>query len=315
QATLLSIEPLLNSPPAHKRSDALTIRNNLSVSMARSGTLSESIRRTDGVLAGFVSHVGPEAELSLKVMWFAADLRRQAGRYAECASLFEKLADLRAKVTGETHLLTVDVFSKVASCAQLAGNEALAGKFLARALAALPSSDTPPQRNVLRTLMTLQFVAMDRSEARLPPALLPRAKAIAAALNLPEATVENMWLVAVGASTASRAGESTAALGAMDDIVAKVPAFTNVPSVRAWRAYLLVLDGQSERAKSDMQEVRKLAKLHYASEHPLYAVLDYVDALAARPGDAMAAIAAHQVLEKAGGRKARLPLAPNWFAM
>lgn len=315
QATLLNIEPLLYSPPPNKRSDALTIRNNLAISLGRSGNLPESIRRTDGVLEGFASHIGPEAELTMKVHWFAGDLRRQAGRYAECASQYEKLATLRVKVSGETHPLTVDVFSKLASCAQLAGNEVLAGKYLARALAALPASDTPPQRTVLRTLMTLQFVALDRSEAQEAPAMLPRAKALAAALNLAQATPENMWMIAVGASAASRAGDSKAALGTMDDIVAKVPAFANVPSVRAWRAYLMMLDGQFERAKADMQEVRKLVKLRYPDEHPLHIVLDYVDALAARSGDATAAIAAHQLLEKTAGRKARLPLAPNWFGL
>jgi len=315
QATLLNIEPLLNSPPPNKLSDALTIRNNLSISLGRAGNLLESLRRTDGVLEGFTAHIGPEAELTMKVHWFAGDLRRQAGRYAECASQFEKLAPLRVKVSGETHPLTVDVFSKLASCAQLAGNEPLAGQYLTRALAALPASDTPPQRTVLRTLLTLQFVALDRSDGGEPPALLPRAQALATALNLQTATPENMWIIAAAGSGAARAGGSASALAAVNDIVVKVPAFANVPSVRAWRAYLMVLDGRHDGAKAEMLEVRRLVKLRYPDNHPLNSVLDYIDALAARPGDAAVAEGAHRLLEKAAGRKARRPLAPNWFGL
>ena len=312
QEILLKIEPLLNLPPPGKRSDALTIRNNLAVSLARTGNLAEAIPRVDGVVAGFISHLGAEAELTMKVMWFSGDLRRQAGRYAECAAQYERLAELRVRATGETHPLTIDVFSKAAACAQLAGNEPLATRFAARALAGLPVSDQPPQRTVLRTLLTLQFVALDRADSLQAPALLARSKALAQALNLPAATPESLWIVAVEACAAARAGDFKAALRTMEALAAKVPALANVPSAKTQHAYFLALDGQLEAARAEMQDVRKLAKLRYNDAHPVYHVIDYVDALIARPNDGAGALRA---LEASAGRVARLPLAPNWFGL
>ncbi|MEO8384470.1 MAG: protein kinase [Betaproteobacteria bacterium] len=312
QSILLNIEPLLQNPPPNKRSDALTIRNNLAVSFARTGNLAEAIPRVNGVLQGFIEHLGTEAELTMKVMWFAGDLRRQAGQYGECVTQFERLADLRARVTGEAHPLSVDVFSKVASCAQLAGNEALAGRFAARALANLPANDTPPQRNVLRTLLTLQIMAVDRAGAPASPALLPRARAVARGLNLALATPESLWMMAIVAHTAARAGDFKGALRTMDALLEKVPAFAGLPGVRAMHANLLLLDGQVEAARIEMVESHKLAKSRYAEAHPVNRVLDYVDAIIARPDER---VAAQRALEGAAGRVARLPLAPNWFGL
>lgn len=312
QAILLNIEPLLNSPPPHKRSDALTIRNNLAVSFARTGNLAEAMPRVDSVLAGFVAHLGPDAELTMKVMWFAGDLRRQAGRYAECTSQYQRLADLRVRVTGETHPLTVDVFSKAAACAQLAGNEALAATYAARALAGLPATDDPPQRTVLRTLLTLQFIALDRAGTPSAPALLSRAKSLANRINLATATPESLWIVAAEACAASRAGDHKAAYRGLDELRKKAPPFTGLPSMRMMQAYYLVLDGQVEPARAEMLEARRFAKARFADGHVIYRMADYVDALIANP---TGAAAAQQALESSSGRPARVPLAPNWFGL
>lgn len=312
QAILRSIEPLLTNPPPSKRSDALTIRNNLAISIARGGNLAEAIPRVDGVVAGYTDLLGSEAELTMKVMWFAGDLRRQAGHYADCASLYERLAELRARVTGPAHPLTVDVFSKVAVCAQMAGNTPLATQYGARALAALPQSDEPPQRTVLRTLLMLQFVALDHADAPPVPALLPRAKVLARAIHLAPATPEALWMAAIEACAAARAGDTHAALLALDAALDKVPAFANLPSVKSLRAYLLALDGQADAAHAELLLGQKLAKLRYAEGHSLFRVQEYVDAIITQPKDQAAAL---RTLEASAGRKAPLPLAPNWFGL
>ena len=310
QEILLRIEPLLRTPPPGKRADALTIRNNLAISFARVGNLAEAMVRVDAVLADFIAHLGAEAELPMKVAWFAADLRRLVGRYSECAAKYEKLAEIRARVTGETHPLTVDVFSKVATCAQLAGNEPLAGRYAARAQAGLPMSDQPPQRTVLRTLLNLQFVALDRADSSQVPALLARSKALAQAINLAAATPESLWIASIEASLAVRAGDTKSALRTIDALLVKAPPFANLPTAKMLYAYLLTRDGQLDAARAEMIEVRKLANLRYNDAHPIYRVIDYVDALIARPNDGGSALRA---LEAGAGRPARLPLAPNWF--
>ena len=312
QQILLGIEPLLANPPPGRRSDALTIRNNLAVSFVRTGNMKEAMLRSDAALAGFIAHLGAEAELTMKVMWFGADIRRLAGLYADCAAQFARLAELRARTTGETNPLTVDVFSKAAACAQLAGDDAAASRFAARAMAALPPTDLPPQRTVLRTLITLQFVAMDRADAPATPAMLARARSLATALNLAHATPEAMYMVSIEAIAAARSGDTKSALRSMDAIFAKVPAFGGLPSTRALHTYLLALDGQQSAARTGMIESRRLAKLRYAEGHPIFAVLEYVDAFIERPADRAAA---KRALETAAGRTAHLPLAPNWFAL
>lgn len=312
QEILLKIEPLLSSPPPGKRADALTIRNNLAVSFARTGNLAEAMLRVDAVLADFIAHLGAEAELPMKVAWFAADLRRLTGRYAECATKYERLAELRERVTGGTHPLTVDVFSKVATCAQLAGDEPLAAKYSARALAGLPMSDQPPQRTVLRILLNLQFVALDGTDSSRVPALLMRSRALAQALNLAAATPESLWLTSIEAWIAARAGDTKSALRTMDALLANAPPLTNVPGARMQHAYLLIRDGQLDAARAEMGDVRRLAKLRYADAHPIYRVTEYLDALIARPDNSANALRA---LETGAGRKARLPLAPNWFGL
>lgn len=312
QAILRSIEPLLANPPPSKRSDALTIRNNLAVSIARGGNLAEAIPRVDGVVAGYIALLGPEAELTMKVMWFAGDLRRQAGQYADCASMYERLGELRARITGPTHPLTVDVLSKVAVCAQMAGNTPLATQYGARALAALPQTDEPPQRTVLRTLLSLQFVALDRADAPPLPALLPRARALARAINLAPATPEALWIAAIEACAAARAGNTQAALQAMDTALTKAPAFVNLPTAKSLHAYLLALDGQTDAARAELLASQKLAKLRFPDSHSLFRVLEYVDGIATRPNDQTEAL---RTLEANAGRKARIPLAPNWFGL
>jgi hypothetical protein len=70
-------------------------------------------------------------------------------------------------------------------------------------------------------------------------------------------------------------------------------------------AYLLIRDRQLDAARAEMGDVRRLAKARYADAHPIYRVIEYLDALIARPDDSANALRA---LETGAGRKVRLPI-------
>ena len=313
---LASIEPLLLHPPPGKRSDALTIRANLAVAMTRNGKVVEAIPKMDAVIAELVDLLGPDAERTLKSQWFSAELLRQSGQYAACSDRYQRLAEQRARVSGELHPLTVDVFSKAAACAQLAGDEQKSGEFVTRALRALPAEDNPPQRTVLRVLLTLNMVQLDRGESSLVASRLGRTAMLATALNLAPEAAEAYWLVAVDACVAAGSGDFKSALRRIEPL-SHVPGSPTAFGATLLNAYLLALDRQNIEAQAALTQARQLASPRFAAAHPVYQTVAYIDALIGAPDHAdrdQQLTKAHSVLEANTGRKARLPLAPNWFA-
>ena len=320
---LAAIEPLLSQPPPGKRADALTIRNNLAVALTRIGRVTDAIPKMDAVIAELTDLLGPDAERTLKSQWFVGELLRQAGLYSACSSRYQRLAEQRLRVSGANHPLTGDALAKAAACAQLAGDEQGSGEYLRQAYLALPATDQPPdpppQRTVLRALATLQMVALDRGSSQPTAAQIVRTVALGKALNLAPTAAESYWMTAIAACTAARAGELKAALQ-MIEALPTTQAAASAFSAALMAAYFLALDGQSSRAQAAMTDARALARSRYQDAHPVYQTMDYIDALIAAddggPRGSRAAQMANALtaLETSTGRKARLPLAPNWFA-
>ena len=317
---LKSIEPLLNNPPLGKKVDALTIRNNIAVSIGRSGNFAEATARLEKVIADGEALLGDQAEITLRHRWFAGEFLRLQSRFRECAAQYERLGNLRVRSSGETHPLTVDVFSKTAYCANADGNSRLAAQYFKRAIAALPANDDPPQRNTMRTLTALQSVAFDIDDPKYDPAsataiaLTARIKALGVALKLGVATPENFSRVTAAATAHARGGNVGAGLKELEQI-ATHPAFAGVATVRAIKAYLLALNNQFDLAQAEMQAVATIAKPRFTDTHPIYQVFGYVNAVIAARDDDAKLRAASSALQSATGRAVILPLSPNWFGL
>jgi hypothetical protein len=118
---LLTIEPLLNQPAAGKLTDALTIRGNLAVGMARAGNLAQAVPRLQAIASELAEHLGPDAERTLQTRYFLGELNRQSGQYRECASQYALLAQARLQTGGNQHVQTVDAMARAALCYQFAG--------------------------------------------------------------------------------------------------------------------------------------------------------------------------------------------------
>ena len=308
-AVLLAIEPLLKQPPIGKRSDALTIRANLAVALVRNGRMNEALPRLDAVLAELNDFLGPDAERTLKTMWFSGEFLRQAGRYADCATLYETLAERRARVSGANHPLTVDALAKVAVCAQLSGDPARAVANAERALALLPTSDQPPQRTTLRTLLSLHMAMLDSNAAVSVQGLLTRTQALATALALTANSPEFFWLVATEANVTARAGNVAGALRLMEKLSSSTTYKGSAPA-RLLNAYLLALNDQLPAARAELSEARALATARYPEPHVIFHTVAYVEALLDAPREADRARA---TLEARVQRPVRTPLAPLWF--
>ena len=307
RAILLAIEPLFLNPPPGKLGDALSMRGNLAVSYARGGQLSESLSRLDGVITGLSAHLGFEADRTMVMRYFAAEMTRQLARYPECAKQYAELAATRERITGPKHPLTVDVLSKAAMCFQFSGQSEKAADYMAKALAALPANDDPPQRTVARTLMALSQVALDqRVDAT---AMIARGLQLTRALNLAPDAAEVIVLTAIQANAAAQSGNTQGAAQQMDTLV-KNPRLATIPSARTMRAYLLAINGQTEAARAEAIEARAVIKARFPEAKHISAVLDYVDALT---GPAAQHPAALNQLAKATGRTPRLPLSAGWF--
>ena len=306
---LLAIEPLLKKPPVGKRSDALTIRSNLAVAMVRSGRLAEALPRMDALMSELTEFLGPDAERTLKTLWFAGEFSRQAGRYADCAARYETLAERRVRVSGAANPLTVDAIAKVAVCAQLSGDQTRATAFAQRALALLPASDQPPQRTILRALLSLQMVMLDGASAAQAIALLPRTQALAAALALAPNAPEFFWLAAIEACVAARAGDLSAALQVMEKLASSA-GYKGSASARLLNAYLLALSDQIAAARAELIEARALATARFPGEHIIFHSIAHIEAMLDAP---RAPDRARAVLEARVQRQVQTPLAPLWF--
>ncbi|MEP7262210.1 MAG: tetratricopeptide repeat protein, partial [Usitatibacter sp.] len=311
-AILEPLEPLLLNPPPGKLASALTIRANLAIGVGRIGNIVGAAAMLGTLSQDLEKHLGPENDKTLVHSWYLAEYQRQLARYAECHVQYSKLVELRTRVSGATHPLTVDVLSKAALCARSAGHEAAARDFARRAEAALPATDDPPQRTVIRTLLVLANVALDFGERDKATALLARARALVTALKL-ETSDEVIVLTLIDSQRLAALGQGETALAQVEAMLASPSgqrALGNHPALGI-RAYLLALTGKRDAALKASDAARKIAQSRLPEGHPYFAVLDYVDALAT--GSPSAGPLAS--LERAAGRKAPLPLAPLWFSL
>ena len=306
----LAIEPLLKNPPLGKRSDALTIRANLAIALMRNGRLVDAQPRMDEVIRELTDFLGPDAERTLKTMWFSGEFLRQGGRYADCAARYEKLAERRTRVSGAAHPLTVDALTKVAVCAQLSGDLARAALYTERALALLPTSDQPPQRTTLRSLLSLHMVVLDNPMIAPSANVLPRAQTLATALAITPNTPEFFWLSASEACTLARAGNVVAALRVVERLSASAQSYQGSASARLLNAYLLAINGQTAAASAELVEARALAAARYAAPHIIFNTVAHIEALLVAPSEPDSARAALQARMK---RPIQTPLAPLWF--
>ena len=307
QELLLAIEPLLAQPSPGKLTDALTIRGNLAVSLARAGKLSEAVPRLQKVGADQVTHLGPDAERTLQTRYFLGELTRQSGQYRECASQYDQLAQARQRTSGDLHVQTVDAMARAAFCYQFAGEPERAAAWMKKAMQGLHASDTPPQRTVLRSLGILALWQLDVQGKAQP--LLDRSQALVGALQLPPETPEAFVLAAVTANAEMQAGDLPQALKRMEFLSAS-PLYTKLYMPRAFHAYVLALAGQPERARKLLDQARSTLASRFPDGHPVSATLNYVQALATPQADASASLLQ---LTQAAGRAPRLPLSPGWF--
>lgn len=304
---LLGIEPLLAQPPPGKMTDALTIRGNVAVSLARAGKFEQAMPRLQKVGADQTIHLGPDAERTLQIRYFLGEISRQTGQYRACADLYDLLAQARQRTSGTQHVQTVDAMARAALCHQFAGEPAQAAVWLEKARQGLPASDTPPQRTVLRTLGILALIELDRQGQAQQS--LARSQALVDALKLPAETPE-AYLLAISIANADlQAGNLPKALERMEALSTS-PTYARLYMPRAMHAYLLALAGQSERARTLLDQARSTLATRFPGGHPVSATLDYVQALATPQADASAALAQ---LTQVAGRTPRLPLSPAWL--
>ncbi len=304
---LLAIEPLLAQPPVGKLTDALTMRGNIAVSMARAGNLAQAMPRLQTVASDFAAHLGPDAERTMQTRYFLGELGRQSGQFRECASQYELLAQARLRTSGNQHVQTVDAMARAALCYQFAGEPAQAAAWLEKARKNLPASDTPPQRSVLRTMGVLTLMELDTlGQAQ---QALTRSQGLVDALKLPPETPEAFVLAVSIANADLQSGKLPQALQRMEALSTS-PLYIRLYMPRAQHAYLLALAGQTERARALVDQARSTMAVRYPGGHPAGATLDYVQALATTQADSGAALAQ---LTKAAGRAPRLPLSPGWF--
>ena len=106
---------------------------NLANSFARTGAMKEALKRMPKLVADFTALIGAEGNQTLVARWFLADNYKRLGQYKACADEYTGLADVRTRISGASHPLTVDVVSKVALCRRLTGEMALSRDYAARA--------------------------------------------------------------------------------------------------------------------------------------------------------------------------------------
>lgn len=304
---LLAIEPLLSQPPEGHMTDALTMRVNLAVGMARAGNLAQALPRLKTVAADLTAHLGPDAERTLQTRYFLGEFNRQSGQFRECASQYELLSQARLRTSGNQHAQTVDAMARAALCFQFAGEPGKSATWLEKARQGLSDSDTPPQRTVLRTLGVLANLELDRHGQAQP--LLTRSRALVEALKLPAETPEVFVLAALASNADLQAGNLTNALQRMDALTTS-PLYAKLYMPRAYHAYLLALSGQKERARALIDQARNALMVRYPGGQPAVNTLDYVQALATPQADATVAL---RQLSHAAGRTPNLPLSPGWF--
>lgn len=312
----LSIEPITLKPPPGRLQDALTMRMNLANSLARTGEMRETLKRQPQIVADFTTLIGAEGNQTLVARWFLGDTYKRLGQYEKCADEYTGLAELRTRISGAAHPLTVDVVSKVAICRRQTGELEVSRDYEQRAAAALTTSDDPPQRTTLRTVSTLANLAADRGDVAALDPMLGRMRALMAALKL-QGRDDRIYEAMLGAHRELLRGDVSAALASAENARREAPSSMQYLHPQAYYAYLLTLAGQHGEATAQLAKTRELAAKQFDAGFPLFAVLDYVESLI--PGSTrdtpQGRAAALEALATAYPVPVKLPLSPIWFGL
>lgn len=312
----LSIEPQTLKPPPGRLQDALTMRMNLANSLARTGEMRETLKRQPKIVSDFTALIGAEGNQTLVARWFLGDTYKRLGQYQSCADEYTGLAEVRTRISGAAHPLTVDVVSKVAICRRQTGELGLSREYEQRALAALTNNDEPPQRTTLRTVSTLANLVADRGDvAALDPMLL-RIRTLQAALKL-QGRDDRIYEAMLGAHRELLRGDAAAALRSVENARRDAPTSMQYLHPEAHYAYVLTLAGKHSEATVQLAKVRALAAKQFDSGFQLYATLDYVESLI--PDSPRATTQGHAAALKALAAAypvpVKLPLSPIWFGL
>ncbi|HET8883256.1 MAG TPA: protein kinase [Solimonas sp.] len=309
---LTSIRQQMLRPPTGHRQDALTMRLNLANIYARTGAPGEALEMLRPVVHDYTDLLSSDANQTLVARWFLADTLKRTGQYAACADEYKSLAEARTRISGARHPLTVDVISKVAMCERLRGDRVQSRLHADRAIAALPASDDPPQRTVLRIASTLAALALDDGDTARGLPLLARVRHLIDALNL-QTRDDRVWYEVLHAYTQTTHGEVQQALHDYEDARQRAPAAMSTITPDAYYAYLLALAGHRDAARQQLATARANAASRFPATHLIFASLDYVDAMLA-DSDA----ARHRALatmKTRGATTPTLPLSPFWFGL
>lgn len=309
---LSSIRTQMLRPPTGHRQDALTMRLNLANIYSRTGAPDEALAMLRPVVSDYTDLLSADANQTLVARWFLADTYKRTGQYAACVDEYKALAETRTRISGARHPLTVDVISKVAMCERLLGDRVQSRVYADRAFAALPSSDDPPQRTVLRISSTLAALALDDGDKERGLPLLARVQRLIDALNL-QTRDDMVWYEVLHAYQLAEQDQSEQALHDYEAARLRAPAAMGTLTPDAYYAYLLVLAGHKDEARAQLAAVRASAAAHVPATHPIFASLDYVEALL---GNSEAGRQAALAAMKARGNTApTLPLSPFWFGL
>ena len=311
-----SIEHITQKPPPGRLQDALTMRMNLANSFARTGAMRETLKRQPKLVADFTTLIGAEGNQTLVARWFLGDTYKRLGQYKNCADEYAGLAEVRTRISGASHPLTVDVVSKTAICRRQTGELDLSREYAARATAALTPSDEPPQRTTLRTVSTLANLVADRGDAATLDPMLARIRALMAALKL-QGRDDRIYEAMLGAHRELLRGDPAAALVVCETAQREAPSSMQYLHPQAHYAYLLALAGKPDEAAAQLAKARALAVTQFDPGFQLFAALDYVESLI--PGSDKATpqgrAAALKALAAAYPVPVKLPLSPIWFGL
>lgn len=308
-----SIRQQMLTPPQGHRQDALTMRLNLANAFSRTGAIDDALSILRPVVADYTALLGADANQTLVARWFLADTLKRSGRYDECVSEYAALAGQRKRISGERHVLTVDVIAKQAMCERLLGHDQQSRALARQAASLLTESDDPPQRTVLRIASTLAALAFDGGNVAAAKPLLARVGHLLDALNL-GGRDDMIWFAVMTSQAQLLAGSPEAALAGFRAAHDRAPTSMDSVVPAAWLAYLLALNGQRDAAEAQVLKLRPLVDAKLGTSHWLHRSLDYVDALAA--GDVPRQT---RSLERLGDRPTppaiSLPLSPIWFGL
>lgn len=309
---LTTIREQMLRPPTGHRQDALTMRLNLANIYARTGLPDEALAMLRPVVRDYTDLLSSDANQTLVARWFLADTLKRTGQYAACADEYKALAETRTRISGAQHPLTIDVLSKLAMCERLLGRREQSRRYAERAAAALPASDDPPQRTVLRISSTLAALALDDGDLDHGLPLLARVHRLIEALNL-QTRDDMVWYEILHAYHLALQREPEQALRDYEAARMRAPEAMRTTTPDAYYAYLLMLAGHRDEARRQLDAARASAAARLPSTHLIFATFDYLDAQLS--GSTGAARAALDLMHKRAATAPSLPLSPFWFGL